>query len=296
MARSPAGDLVRPDDAVAGAEYRCPGCGAAVVLRRGTARRAHFAHRSGEGCSTESVLHRSAKAELVRVITEWKRGRGPRPCISRSCPRLGCEGGAVQDLPDDVTHAEAEVRLGSGVVADVVLFRGSAIAAAVEVLVTHGVGHEKAARLGVPWVELRAEDILDRPYWWVAGQDGLQPLVCPRCAERDEERAYELRAIRERAIRVADRLGLELPPAPPYQAVAHVCWRCGADMLAYTWPGAGHSPARPPSPIPATLQHRVTDGAGNYWANCCPRCSAVQGDYYLARDNRDFSKLREGPG
>lgn len=67
-------------------------------------------------------------------------------------------------------------------------------------------------------------------------------------------------------------------------------------MLAFLWPGGGgHSARRPPDPIPRTVQHRVTDGGGNYWANCCPACSAVQGDYYLARDNEDYAQVRDLP-
>jgi hypothetical protein len=143
-------------------------------------------------------------------------------------------------------------------------------------------------------VELRAADVLDRPYWWVAVQDGLQPFACPKCAERAEVHRAELSDIQSRALRIAERQQLVVPPSPPYNCVAHVCWRCASEMLAYLWPGGSdHSPRRPPDPIPETVQHRVTEGAGNYWANCCPRCSAVQGDYYLSRDNVDFARVRE---
>jgi hypothetical protein len=288
------GSLVRPGDAVRGCAYRCPGCGVGVVLRRGERRRPHFAHRGGQGCSSESLLHRAAKRELLRVVAEWKAGTGPRPCISRPCPRFGCEGGVVQDLPDDLTHALDEVRLAGSVVADIVLSRGESPAAVVEVLATSRVGDEKARRFTIPWVELRAADVLDRPYWWTAIQDGLQPFSCPVCARRAEARDSTLREIHARALLVADRQSVTLPPSPPYGYVPHVCWRCGTEMVAYTWPGSGaHGTRRPPDPIPKTVQHLVTEGAGNYWANCCPRCSTVQGDYYLARDNADYTRVRE---
>jgi predicted RNA-binding Zn-ribbon protein involved in translation (DUF1610 family) len=293
---APDGSLVRPEYAFERVAYRCPGCGRDVVLRRGELRRPHFAHRSGEGCSTESVLHRSAKAELLRVISEWKAGAGPRPCVSRPCPRYACDGGVVQDVPDDVTHAIAEVRLPGGMIGDVVLYRGDAVAAVVEIVATHHVDDEKARRFTVPWMELRAEDVLDRPYWWVASQDGMQPFACPVCVARAEARASGLREIRGRAFLVAERLRVPLPPSPPYHSVAHLCWRCGSEMVAFLWPGGGqHSARRPPDPIPSTVQHRVTEGAGDYWANCCPRCAAVQGHYYLARDNADFARVRELP-
>ena len=294
MAFSGNGSLVRPSEAREGQHYRCPGCGADLVLRSGELRRPHFAHRGGDGCSSESTLHRAAKHELLRVVAEWKDGVGPRPCVSRPCPRYLCEGGIVQDIPDDVTHAAAEVRLGDGSIADIALFRGEDVAAAIEILVTHRVGHEKAARLGVPWMELRAEEVLDRPYWWLLVQDGLQPFECSACAKRDESGARTLRQIQAHALSIAERLDLSLPATPPYHYVAHGCWRCGTEMVAFLWPGGGdHSTRRPPAPIPPSVQHRATDGGGDYWANCCPSCAAVQGDYFLARDNADYLLVRE---
>jgi hypothetical protein len=193
-----------------------------------------------------------------------------------------------------VTHAEEEVRLADGSIADVVLFRGARPAAAIEILVTHRVGPEKAARMSLPWLELRADDVLDRPYWWVTEQDGLEPFTCPACERRETSRESELGDITDRARSVAQRLDLPLPPSPPYRYVPHICWRCGTEMLVFLWPGAGsHSGRRPPDPIPSSVQHRMTDGAGDYWANCCPECSVVQGDFYLERDNTDYLMVRE---
>lgn len=293
VARGSDGTLVRPQDATRGVEYRCPGCGAAVVLRRGKRRRAHFAHRD-ESCAPDSALHRAAKAQILEVIGDWKAGLGPRPSISRPCPRFACEGGVVQDVPDDVTHAESEVRLPSGLVGDVVLYRDAEPAVVIELLVKSRVSPEKAARLRLPWVELLAADVLDRPYWWVAVQDGLRPFTCPACSREGAERVAEVERIREKATELAIQLGVELSPNPQYHPVPHVCWRCSEDIVVYAWPGSGyHSVKRPPDPIPPSVRHCVTEGAGDYWANCCPRCSAVQGDYHLGRGNPDYGVVRD---
>ncbi len=293
VARSEDGTLVRPQDADEDGDYRCPGCGATVVLRRGAHRRPHFAHRH-ESCAPDSALHRSAKARILEVIREWKAGEGPRPSISRPCPRFGCEGGVVQDLPDDVTHAGSEVRLPSGLVGDVVLYRQDEPAVVIELLVKSRVTPEKAARFRLPWVELRAQDVLDRPYWWPAVQDGLLRFSCPICAREGAARGDELRRIQKRAQALADRVGLEVSPNAAYHAVPHVCWRCSADMVAYVWTGSGfHTVERPPDPIPVSVKHCATEGAGDYWANCCPRCTAVQGDYHLGTKNADYQVVRE---
>lgn len=290
------GELVLPDDASSAGSYRCPGCGSDLIVRKGKLRRAHFAHRRGDGCAAESTLHRAAKRRIVQVVDAWLRSDGPRPCIARPCPTFSCDGGVVQDVPADVSGVAEEVRLDDGAIGDVVLYRGEAPCAVIEVVATHSVDREKASRLGLPWFEVDAKAVLDRPYWWVAVQDGLEPFRCPACSRRAKALRGEVQEVEERAGLVADRMNVRLPPSPPYHSVAHECWRCGTDMLVYSWPGGGdHSVRRPPDPIPETVQHRVTDGGGNYWANCCPKCSATQGDYYLARDNPDYAKVRELP-
>jgi hypothetical protein len=294
VAYDESGALVLPDDAEPGRAFRCPGCGVPVVLRKGRHRRAHFAHRSGEGCSSESVLHRAAKRCILRVVRAWLAGDGPRPCVSRSCPSFTCDGGIVQDLPEDVTGVSEEVRLPDGSIADLVLYRGEEPVAAVEVVVTHAVDEHKSERLAIPWMAVLAEDVMERPYWWVVAQDGLRAFRCPACSRRDEQRSATVDAVQARARRIAEREGWSLPPSPPYRFVPHECWRCATGMVVFLWPGGGeHSKRRPPDPIPPTLRHRVTEGWGDYWANCCPRCSAVQGDYYLPRDNRDYAVVRE---
>ncbi len=259
-------------------------------------RRAHFAHRGAEGCSTESVLHRAAKELVVRVVEEWLRSGGPRPAVARPCPRWTCDGGVTQDLPDDITHARAEVRVPGGAIADVVLFRNEVPAAAVEIVATHRVDREKAAvRLGLPWMELDAEALIDNPYWWVAVQDGLLPFVCPKCQGRANALTEEVAEIHARARAIAQRAGQTVPAIPPYGWAQHRCWRCATDMVVYLWPGGGgHSAVRPPEPVPETVRLCATEGYGaEYWANCCPECHAVQGDHHLGRANPDYIRLTE---
>lgn len=289
---APDGSFVLPWNADPAVPYLCPGCGAPLRLRRSHVRRAHFAHRRGEGCATESLLHRAAKELVVRVVREWRDAGGPRPCIDRPCPVWSCDGGVVQDLPDDITDARCEVRLGDGSIADVVLYRGDEPACVVEILATHAVDEAKARRLELPWVELDAADLLERPWWWMATQDGLRPFACPKCAARVTERREELEAIQAAAAGVAGRTGQVIPPSPPYRTVPHACWRCGSEMVVHLWPGGGgHSARTPPPPRPPTVRLCATEGYGaGYWANCCPSCGSVQGDGYLRSGNQAYAR------
>jgi len=178
-------------------------------------------------------------------------------------------------------------------VGDVVLYRGDQPAAVVEIHHRHGVSAAKATRLGLPWLELEATEVLERPWWWVARQDGLLSFSCSACEGRARAGAEELATIRACAEQAAAESGQALPPMPPYDAAPHACWRCGAEMAVFVWPGGGgHAARRPPEPVPPTVQWKVSEGwGGGYWANCCPRCSAMQGDHHLRSGNADYARV-----
>lgn len=231
----------------------------------------------------------------MEVVTEWVAAGGPRPAVQRPCPVYGCEGGITQDLPDDITRAEEEVALPDGSVADVVLYRGDAPAAAVEVVVTHRVAREKGRRLSLPWMELEAEALLERPYWWVAVQDGLRPFTCPVCRRREAGVKGRVAEVAARARAAAREEGLTPPPGGPYHSAAHRCGACGAPMLLHVWPGCTSRSGRPPpDPRPAGLRRRSpTDPPGPPWVQPCPSCGTVPSDEELLAASPDYAFLRQ---
>lgn len=163
--------------------HRCIECFSPLGLRRGAQRRAHFAHHgSSSTCSQESVIHKLAKALIVQMVRQWRDG-GPRPGIRRSC--TGCGLTIVSNVPDRVIDAEPEHRLASGRVVDVALLGELGIVCAVEVLHTHAVDEAKAAAMDLPWLEVRAHDVLTDPFVLVPVQHALRPYMCGPC-KRDE--------------------------------------------------------------------------------------------------------------
>ena len=61
------------------------------------------------------------------------------------------------------------------------------------------------------------------------------------------------------------------------------CWKCGARIPVYTWPGHEMwAETCPEEGRPATVRrmHSATAG-GEYWANSCAKCGAIQGDWFL---------------
>jgi competence protein CoiA len=86
-ARTDLTDYVEAADAVRGAGYRCRGCGAAVVLRTGAIRIAHFAHRPDAGCAfgaRMSLAHLTAQRRLAEAL----RSRGVEAELEVALPSL----------------------------------------------------------------------------------------------------------------------------------------------------------------------------------------------------------------
>ncbi len=72
------------------------------------------------------------------------------------------------------------------------------------------------------------------------------------------------------------------------------CWKCHREILVFDWPGTEeeeeeygkplHSIAQPQclSELPRTVKLTWSNTTGfKYWANNCPYCYAIQGDWFL---------------
>jgi hypothetical protein len=112
------------------------------------------------------------------------------------------------------------------------------------------------------------------PTPWTGHHDDTTP------PETDESRWARLR-------RVAARTGQTLPEGrqSPYWAETGRCFRdtCGEEMILYTWRGhTWMTETPPPEPRPRSLQLRSSKWAGgDYWANTCPTCGALQGENFV---------------
>jgi len=151
------GDLIRPEVAVKGEPFACPGCGDPLTFRAGEVRARHFAHRATGICTSETVLHATAKRLVAESVDLWRAGRRETPVTVRRCAT--CNRSFNRPIPESVTHAVVERQLASGRVVDVALLGADDIVVgAVEVFVAHAVDESKAVDLGsLPWVEVAAE-------------------------------------------------------------------------------------------------------------------------------------------
>jgi len=178
--------LVVPATAEKGETYRCPGCRMPLLLRKGTINRAHFAHRADTNCTGESVLHKAAKYAVKNAIEGDRMVRLERKCG-------GCSNTKLVKIP--TMGCKLEHRTDQGLVVDLAMMNGEKMVGAVEILVTHAVDEDKAARLDVSWVELVGKEAVKNPHMWKPTQDYGKSWICKQCV--DERIAYECWLVHE---------------------------------------------------------------------------------------------------
>lgn len=274
LAHDETGSLVSVEHAISGGQYYCPSCGAGLILRRGTVKVAHFAHKPSDICNQETIIHKTAKLVVQQAVTDWKAGKRAAPVIQRACQV--CHSLIAQPLPEKVETAQLEYRLSDGFIADVALLVQDKPQAAIEILVTHAVDEVKTANISVPFIELDGYAILESPTIWNPITDRFRPLTCPQCSQN-------FKKFQAKTSQVAKKTGIDLP-TDYYRYAPCSCWRCKKEILVFTWPGRELHEKQPPSrqPTPNTIRFEYSKTVkGKYWANICPHCKAIQGDWFL---------------
>lgn len=277
--------LVAPEDASRRAQYRCPLCMGVVDLHAGEQKRRHFHHRGGpRACAAESVSHLVAKELIARAIMDWKDGGEP-PKIVRRCASEGCARGCTQEMPRKVLRAELERKLPNGRVVDVALVGpGDLCIAAVEVLQTHAVDDDKARELGVPWLEVSAEQVCA-----TAGRvldpvtDRLLPWLCDEHAPARKARAKQQREEQLSYAALLRALPFALEDYPGFRVEGTGTCARGHAALVFAWEGREPPFPRPPLVVArhADADHRYDAVAGRLrahlpfrrsYVSACPLC------------------------
>jgi hypothetical protein len=272
-------ELIQPVDAVKGQEYRCPLCHDMVILRKGNIKVAHFAHHISSTCTSETILHLTAKMLIQKAVKTWRSGESSAPVTIRKCKI--CDGDLETPLNKQVTDAILEYRLSNGLIADVALMTNNNPIAAVEIRVTHAVDKKKAGELQIPFIELNGEDVIKDHYTWRAIAHNSQLRVCANC--KDIYKKFMIKVSN-----IASNTNITLP-TEFYRYSICSCYRCKKHIIVFTWPKENDDDDENenteivlPKPMPRTLQYRYSKMAhSKYLANTCPYCNALQGDFFL---------------
>ena len=270
---STTGEVVNAENALKGEVYLCPQCATTLILKKGEVKIAHFAHKPNDVCSTETVIHKTAKLLIQAEVRDWKAGLKEAPTLVRRCGT--CKLRKAQKLPDKVMEALLEYRLPEGYITDIALIgKDAQVEAAIEVKVSHAIGDDKANNLSIPYFEVDGNDIIVNPSTWIPLRDGFRPITCKKCRENPK-------LFQKRCQEIAQDCKIKLP-TEYYRYAPIKCWKCTKETLVFSWPGHKNNIEPRPAGRPRTVQYRYSKVVGGkYWANVCGHCDILQGDFFL---------------
>lgn len=166
------GNIVSIEDAQSGAVYYCIGCGAQMIVRKGSQREHHFSHKQTVDCNEETYIHKLAKQHIKELFDSsesfWISYKVQENCCKKDgclyrqyCNQAELEGDCIKpddkkfDLKQyyDTCQIEAEYE---GFVADVLLSSSAhpkREPCFIEIAVTHPCNEEKL-KSGIRIIEI----------------------------------------------------------------------------------------------------------------------------------------------
>ena len=213
----------------------CPICDEPVILKLGSIRSHHYAHRPETLCSAsqpETALHLNTKFYIYQQL----RGASSL-CIEQVCTGH-CGRKKMLLWQEHWDAVEVEFTMDS-IRPDIALLKQGMVVAAIEIVVTHALDDHKKQRLStldVPWVEIKASELLymgDTP--WIPEQalsvwrisSPIQDWRCDSCTEqrkRAQEQSDDQRLNYE-SIHAAKMVDLYFPSGKKYREVYFVVTR-----------------------------------------------------------------------
>ncbi len=153
-------EAVHIKDAQRGRSHFCFGCHREMVIRRGSIRRPHFAHKAGfVQCEKDKTLHEAAKAFIClgfrRAIATGGEYRVGYPC-------KGCETPISQNVAGGGASIASEKVVVKGTRSDLVVFRpDGSLRVIIEIVVTHDLESDTKQR----YKEANYPVITVKPSW-----------------------------------------------------------------------------------------------------------------------------------
>ena len=293
IATTSTGQMVNANDAEKGIDYSCPLCGNPFILRKGTKKRPHFAHKNlSPNCTPETALHHSFKNLLAKKIQEHIDNKEALE-IRWKCGK--CHDYHSGNLLKKAVEVKVEHDLGSCRPDIALLNNKGDVVAVIEVIVTHAPEqktldfYEENKIAVVPFTLKSDEDInlLNRS---IIETDKLDLCTHPKCSTCGNRKARK-----------------------SFLIVDGKCWKCSASMKvgclldknSYIQ-GYVETLDFSQSDIQfATEQgcnlksHYSRTARERYVANTCRRCGTFIGEHYLSKEyvnNDSYRKIEHDAG
>jgi len=272
IAKNSLNELINAQDAERGKDYICPVCNQDLILRKGTKKRPHFAHKHlTTNCTPETVLHYGFKTLLATRIKECI-DKGESLPMAWDC-KLCC-GRHEGNLIKRAAKVNVEYDLGPCQPDIALLNSNNSVIAVVEVVVTHApeenvIAYYKEKNIAMVVFKLKKDEDI-----FLANDIKLKPFsvsVCrnPKCKKCGMHMSKQKMLI-----------------------IDAECWKCKAPMKVAALRGdAGYEGDFTQEDVKlanskgACLKERYSKTLSErYIANTCHKCNAFIGQHYLFTD------------
>ena len=179
------GRAVSIQDAESGVAYKCFGCEAPMMAKRGQQRAWHFAHKPPtSGCADpDQALHETAKALIVQGLTDAE-ANGTEYRVGFAC--RACTKALSWNIARPDTSIAVEQSIIEGTRSDIVIDRGPKGPLIVEIVVTHDIEEPTRARYdssGIPVFVIYPEWDTIAELAWAVIADAVINVSSVRCRE-----------------------------------------------------------------------------------------------------------------
>lgn len=176
------GRTVSASEAERGGDYACLGCGAPMLVKRGSVKAHHFAHRTAGRCDPDHALHETAKSYVERLFLDARR-LGKRLHIQHGCPGCGAAQQTDMAAGDSIWRERTVV---PNTRSDLAVFRGGRPHMVIEVVVTHDIDDGTRAA----YEKSRVLVVRVHPSWTAGGitcmvGESLNAPQCGACVMRE---------------------------------------------------------------------------------------------------------------
>lgn len=274
IAETPTRQLIKARDADKGGGYTCPVCKQPFVLRKGSQKRPHFAHKVlSPNCTPETALHHSFKTLLHDKIQKHLE-QNLLLRIQWNCSN--CKEIHTGNLLKKAVQVRLEHNLGICQPDIALLDKNGCMIAVIEVIVTHApkqatLEHYKQNRIAVVLYSLKSDEDIERLDGEILEPNDVNLCTnpkCPKCGEYMHKKQLLI--------------------------IEAKCWKCHAPTkVAALQSRSGYLGRSDFSESDVQLanqngcflksqySHVVED---KYVANTCRKCRKFIGDHYLFRD------------
>lgn len=279
-------NIVHASEGIKKEHYYCISCKEKVILRKGEIKQPHFSHISDSTCEPESACHKICKTLILNSI---KQNAENDKSLKLTTNCFGCSETFTREINGGYFKSgEQEVGI-KKYKCDVVAETIKSSKLAIEVYHTHETDIVKKIKIGIPFIEITTENILDDPFHWISYDFRMNCNFCKKCID------HYMEIIKICDFYQIDRRTYTPLNIPYYRSFSYfadkiICYRCKSIIPVFIKNHHFIGNSLIPKTIKLVKTPKCPDG---YFSNTCPCCGVIQGENHILKETTHISLLED---